>query len=89
MNCQHCGQPLNVARFNELRTKKSCPSCSQKNGKEHVFYNYPKAFGTTPKRASTKNPDGPQSYCTPCRGEQNSFYQFYLCSEVIKDTSRN
>ena len=82
MNCQHCNKPLNVTQFNVNRTKKSCPLCSNNNGNTHVYYDYPKAFGTTEKRATSQNPDGPQSYCTPCRGNQDTSYQSYVCCEV-------
>lgn len=80
MNCNHCNKPLNVAQYhNDL---KSCPNCSTQNGVEHVFYKYPKAFGTTPKRATNARPDGPQSYCTACRGRQvQTEFDKILCSE--------
>lgn len=83
MTCKNCNRPLNESIFNEDRTKKSCPSCSMENGIQHVFYDYPAAFGTTEKRISINNPDGPQSYCTPCRGKNEPGYQSELCSKVI------
>lgn len=83
MNCQNCNEPLNKSIFNSDRTKKSCPNCSQENGKVHVFYDYPSAFGTTEKRANSKNPDGPQSYCTPCRGSKKLKSQGYDCDKVL------
>lgn len=85
MNCKNCSDPLNKGIFNSDRTKKTCPSCSQRNGSMHVFYDYPDAFGTTEKRATSKNPDGPQSYCTSCRGskDEESTEQKYICDEVI------
>lgn len=66
MNCAHCGKPLNKSIYKGKM--KSCPSCSEANGQYHVFYPYPASFGTTPKRASTNHPDGPQSHCQSCRG---------------------
>jgi hypothetical protein len=66
MNCTHCDRPLNEGQFHG--NLKSCPRCSTRNGQEHVFYPFPDAFGITEKRASGKRPDGPQSYCVPCRG---------------------
>jgi hypothetical protein len=83
MTCSNCNRPLNESIFNDDRTKKSCPSCSTKNGVEHVFYDYPEAFGITDRRISINNPDGPQSYCTPCRGDKDSEYRSELCSNVI------
>ena len=83
MNCINCNQRLNKSIFNSDRTKKSCPACSTKNGSQHVFYDYPEAFGVTDKRKSGKNPDGPQSYCTPCRGNKESNHQSYICDKVL------
>ena len=60
MNCSHCNRPLNEGQFHE--DLKSCPNCSTKNGHEHVFYQYPEAFGTTPKRASNRRPETSQSH---------------------------
>lgn len=83
MECRHCHQPLNKSIFKRQRTLKSCPNCSANNGSEHIFYPYPDAFGTTPRRSSASNPDGPQSHCTACRGgsDQHDFAGF-KCSEV-------
>ena len=57
-------------------------SCSQNNGKEHVYYEYPEHFGTTPKRASSKRPEGPQSHCESCRFNRGSYPKAILCSEI-------
>lgn len=46
---------------------KSCPHCSDANGKEHVYHPYPASFGKTPLRVTARNPDGFQSYCISCR----------------------
>lgn len=83
MNCKNCHKALNQSVFNANRSKKSCPKCSQANGSVHVFYDYPSAFGITSKRVTKKNPDGPQSYCTSCRGSQTPQAQSYLCNTVI------
>lgn len=80
MNCTHCNRPLNKGQYHE--DLKSCPKCSTRNGQEHVFYKYPKAFGTTPKRASARRPEGPQSYCVACRGGKDSpYFAPILCSQ--------
>lgn len=80
MNCNHCNKPLNEAQYhNDL---KSCPNCSIQNGKVHVFYKYPDAFGKTLLRSTSKHPEGPQSYCTACRGGKgNTDYREILCSQ--------
>lgn len=68
MHCRHCGEPLNQSQYAQGRTLKSCPKCSTEDGKEHIFYSYPVAFGKSEKRASASIPDGAQSWCTLCRG---------------------
>jgi hypothetical protein len=65
--CLHCGESLKRSRYNSTKTKKSCPNCSQGNGKEHVFHPFPDSFGLTPARANDEDPDGAQSWCTGCR----------------------
>ena len=69
-NCTHCARVLNRARYNKGETMKSCPKCSDDNGKEHVFHSYPAAFGTTPARATARHDEGPQSWCEDCRFER-------------------
>lgn len=80
MLCTACGQPLNISKYNDDRTMKSCPSCSQRNGSKHVFYPYPANFGTTPSRSTPNNPEGPQSHCTECRGGSMDVQGGTLCS---------
>lgn len=81
MVCSCCGKKLNVGMI--LKTDdeegleyKSCPHCSEANGREHVFHPYPNSFGQTEARKTARNPDGYQSYCYDCRGlkkEQMSY----------------
>ena len=79
MNCNRCNRPLNEAQYHE--NLKSGPNCSVNNAHEHVFYSYPDAFGTTPLRATSVHPDGPQSHCTACRGGKDaSDFNSILCS---------
>jgi phage FluMu protein Com len=81
MNCIHCGKPLNEAQFHG--NLKSCPSCSVNNGNEHIYYLYPETFGKTELRATSKRPDGPQSYCTACRGgKEQTEHSPILCSNI-------
>jgi len=80
--CKACNKELNKSQYRKGDKYKSCPNCSTKNGKEHVYYLYPENFGTTPKRASTKRPDGPQSHCESCRFDRDSHPKQILCSEI-------
>lgn len=81
MNCNHCNKPLNKAQYRP--SLKSCPNCSVNNGTEHVYYPYPDAFGITDKRETIPHPDGPQSYCTPCRsGKEQTGFDPTLCSQI-------
>lgn len=80
--CNYCSKPLNQSQYNEERNMKSCPNCSTNNGDEHVFYEYPLAFGNTPTRETVTNPDGPQSYCIACRGNQPVVLTPTLCSNI-------
>lgn len=82
MNCTHCRRPLRNVQWREAEKWKSCPHCSTLHGSEHVFYPYPDAFGTTPARATQHHPEGPQSYCTPCRaGESGDLQKSRACSD--------
>jgi hypothetical protein len=64
-----------------LKKYKSCPRCSTKNGNEHVYYEFPDAFGVTEKRKSDKHPEGPQSYCIACRGSGKQTAKQMLCRQ--------
>lgn len=79
--CKICGKPLNKAQWRKGKEYKSCPNCSTTNGIQHVYYKFPDNFGITPLRASSNNPEGPQSYCIPCRGNGQSTAKKILCSE--------
>lgn len=81
--CRHCGKPLNGSQYRLNREYKSCPKCSVEDGNEHIYYQYPSFFGTTPLRASQNTPDGAQSYCTRCRGKDTGpFPEGRKCSEL-------
>lgn len=82
-HCEHCGKPLNQSQYAQNGTLKSCPRCSTEDGKEHIFYRYPMAFGQSAKRASASIPDGVQSWCVLCRGDDFGPHRGALrCSEV-------
>jgi len=83
MTCRNCGRSLSYVQWAGVDRWKSCPRCSTRNGTEHVFYRYPEAFGTTPARATYHHPEGPQSYCSPCRGTgEPDLSASRLCSDV-------
>jgi hypothetical protein len=56
-HCAHCKQPLNRSLYGPKKAWKSCPRCSSVDGSEHVFYEYPSAFGTSDARVSDDTPD--------------------------------
>lgn len=67
MRCKHCNQDLDKSVYRDDKKYKSCPNCSQNDGHEHIFYEYPSRFGQSVKRSSRRHPDGPQSHCIECR----------------------
>lgn len=83
MKCEHCGERLNRSVYSPDNRLKSCPRCSKTNGKYHVFHPYPGDFGVTEKRSSGNSPEGAQSYCTTCRGD-NTPRTGKLCINVIR-----
>lgn len=82
MNCKSCNKPLSESQYKNQKSLKSCPLCSVNNGDYHVYYRYPEAFGTTSKRATQNSPEGAQSYCTSCRGNQGPTLSAILCSDL-------
>lgn len=82
MNCKHCGLPLDQAQLKD--NYKSCPCCSKSDGNEHIFY-LKDIFGWTEKRITSYNPEGIQSWCTPCRGEHQGPHKGAVkCSDLNK-----
>jgi len=65
--CEHCERPLTRSAYNQSRTLKSCPHCSEADGHVHIFYEHPDGFGLSEARANSETPDGAQSYCKACR----------------------
>lgn len=84
--CEVCDLRLRDAQHSADETWKSCPSCSRADGRHHVFYRTPDAFGTTPRRQSATNPIGVQSYCIACRQDvaRTAGEPRKLCNEVAK-----
>lgn len=68
--CEHCHQPLNRSVYSPDRRQKSCPRCSMRNGIHHIFYACPDGFGRSEERVTETNPNGDQSYCHSCRGQE-------------------
>ena len=82
-NCKHCGKPLNQSQYRHNKQYKSCPACSVADGEEHIFYSYPDAFGTTLLRSTQGSPEGAQSYCRICRGNNEPIHHGNKkCSEL-------
>lgn len=79
--CPACHGELRKGVFAGGRQWKTCPECSAARG-EHVFRRYPEDFGTTDRRASGTNPDGPQSYCQACRGRGQVSGNMMRCSKI-------
>lgn len=80
--CSSCKRPLNRSQYSEDKKMKSCPRCSSKDGREHVFYEYPGAFGQTDARVSDASPDGAQSYCATCRTHDEPIRGARRCSSI-------
>ncbi len=82
--CGSCGRPLKESQWITIDAEryKSCPKCSVDNENVHVFFPYPEYFGTTPKRVSRPNPDGPQSYCVACRSGSVPTTTGILCNDI-------
>ena len=71
MLCNCCGKKINISQHKENNKWKSCPKCSKLNGSEHIYYESPEMFGTTPARVNYKNPTGIQSHCKFCRSDRS------------------
>ena len=82
MNCERCGAPLNESQYNATETLKSCPKCSTIDGRQHVYYKNPEAFGTTDLRSTMSRPAGEQSWCTACRARSSEAPEPTLCQDV-------
>ena len=80
--CATCNRALNRSQYSEDKKLKSCPRCSSKDGREHVFYDYPDAFGQTDARVSDASPDGAQSYCATCRTNDEPLRGARRCSSI-------
>ena len=80
--CAHCKRPLSRSQYSGDKKMKSCPKCSSADGREHIFYEYPVAFGQSEARVSEGTPDGAQSYCATCRTNNDPVYADRRCSTV-------
>lgn len=86
MNCIICHRPLHESQYANEHTLKSCPRCSMQNGEEHIYWDYPSAYGTSDRRRTVRHSEGPQSYCTPHRGNEGICREGGIrCSEVELD----
>lgn len=80
--CAVCNRPLNRSQYSADNKLKSCPRCSTNDGREHVFYDYPDAFGQTDARVSDTTPDGAQSHCATCRTKDDPIRGSSRCSSI-------
>ncbi len=93
MPCNCCQLQLNSGMIKKTEPNtgaiyKSCPHCTAVNGSEHVFHRYPAEFTNTSARVTATNPDGHQSYCTPCRNlarhvPSSNYVNGVQCSNLI------
>lgn len=93
MACDCCSKPLNNGMIHKSdpstgESFKSCPRCSNAEGREHVFHSYPESFGQTEARETPRNPEGDQSYCIDCRrlskGQMSTaFSRGRKCSSLV------
>lgn len=82
-NCSHCGKPLNQSQYRKEKKYKSCPRCSQADGNQHIYYEYPQEFGITSLRSSPNSPEGAQSHCQVCRGGNSAIHAGNIkCSDL-------
>ena len=82
--CEHCERPLTRSAYNQSRTLKSCPHCSETDGHVHIFYEHPDSFGLPEDRSSSEISDGGQSDCTACRQRLPSTGG-KRCQDVIRE----
>jgi hypothetical protein len=82
IKCLDCGLPLNRSQYSPDRRWKSCPKCSATDGEQHVFLEYPDAFGVSEARETDDSPDGAKSYCVACRTGNPQEHEERLCSTV-------
>lgn len=68
--CEHCDGILWRSQFSEDGKSKSCPCCSRRHGRLHVFLGYPADFG---RRRMLHNPRAAQSHCLQCRPKRQGY----------------
>ena len=80
--CDHCGKLLKTPTFSAARDWKSCPKCSTVDGHQHVYYEYPSAFGPTEAGAVIDKADVAQGYCVACRGGETPTAASTGCASI-------
>lgn len=65
--CGVCGKTLDKSRRGFDSAWKACVRCSTNDGTEHVFYQYPDAFGGDDAHASDEDSARMQGDCNWCR----------------------
>jgi hypothetical protein len=65
--CIACARPLNEPQFREEERWKSCPACSVRGGREHIFRPFPEAFVEADLSMTAAGSSARDSVCTACR----------------------
>lgn len=79
--CTNCSKPLRDSQYSTDGDLKSCPNCSRSDGKVHVYYPTPDAFGTTHQACECQEP---RRSAEPLRGlsQRRSHAKKRTCDEV-------
>ena len=65
--CITCAKPLNEPQRRDEDRWQSCPECSVRGGREHIFRRFPDAFGEAASGETATGGTEPDSRCTACR----------------------
>lgn len=65
--CITCAKPLNEPQWREDEHWKSCPACSVRGGREHIFRPFPEAFAEADLTITAVRVSARDSLCTACR----------------------
>ena len=80
--CITCAKDLREVQSPPDGAWHSCPSCSARNTRQHVFLPYPAAFDVEADAAAAED-DPKRGWCTDCRAGRASS-GFKLCNVVMR-----
>ena len=80
--CDHCGKLLRTSTYSAAKDWKSCPKCSTVDGHQHVFYEYPSAFGPTDPTGGGDTSESAKSYCHACRAGETPRVASRACANA-------